>query len=397
MNVYTILALILMSVLPAALLWLCRHVRFCAAVGSTALCYAAGLLLSLLPVPYDKSLTQTVASVAVALAIPLLLFGFDLLSMRKLAAKTALGMGLQFIAVAFSAAAVFSIAKPLLNIDYAAPLSGMVMGLYTGGTPNLVATGQALLPAEHAAEIILAANTADFIVGGIYFFFLLTFARPVYDKLLGRTSEFDKGKAVDPSEESIAGLPKNNEENRLNFITKDKKRLQKLALCLLLAIACLGVGALLEILINGSMDGSLYIMITVSVLGLLFGFVPRIRAVEGTYSTGQYLILVFAVGLSMSLDLSVLVRNLLPILAFFAIAQILTALLHLLLCKIFHIDGGTALITSTAGIYGPPFIAPVANAYGDRSLIAPGVICGVFGLAVGNLAGIGFGTLLGLL
>ncbi len=397
MNIYTVTALILMFVLPAALLWLCRHVRFCAAVGSTALCYAVGLLLSLIPLPYDKAFTQTAASVAVAIAIPLILFGFDLLSMRKLAAKTALGMGLQFVAVALSVTAVFAVAKPLLHIDNVAALSGMATGLYTGGTPNLVATGQALLPKEHAAEIILAANTADFLVGGVYFFFLLTFARPVYDTFLGRTSVFKRGIATQADAESAKGTPCSQDVCGLSSIIKDKKRLQKLILCLLLALVCLGIGVGLEILINGSMDGSLYIMITVSVLGLLFGFSPRIRAVEGTYAAGQYLILVFAMGLSMSLDLSVLVRNLLPILGFFAMAQMLTVLVHFLLCKIFGIDAGTALITSTAGIYGPPFIAPVANAYGDRSLIAPGVICGVFGLAVGNLAGIGLGTLLGLL
>ena len=73
----------------------------------------------------------------------------------------------------------------------------------------------------------------------------------------------------------------------------------------------------------------------------------------------------------MSIDLKMLAKEILPTLAFFACIQIGSILLHLLLCKIFKIDGGTALITSTAGIYGPPFIAPVANAYGERELIAP--------------------------
>lgn len=108
------------------------------------------------------------------------------------------------------------------------------------------------------------------------------------------------------------------------------------------------------------------------------------------------MLLIFSLGLSMSLDLSVLVNEILPILFFFAATQTACILLHLVLCKIFKIDSGTAIITSTAGIYGPPFIAPVANAAGDKKLIAPGIICAAVGLALGNFIGLAVGALLGI-
>ena len=156
------------------------------------------------------------------------------------------------------------------------------------------------------------------------------------------------------------------------------------------------MGAGLEILINGSLDGSLYIILAVSILGIAFSFIKPIRRVKGPYQIGQYLILIFSLGLSMSIDISELAREILPTLCFFACSQISVILVHLLLCKLCRIDAGTALITSTAGIYGPPFIAPVANAYGDRDLIAPGIICGTLGLAIGTLLGWGVGALLAL-
>ncbi|MBQ7315277.1 MAG: DUF819 family protein [Clostridia bacterium] len=400
MNAYTIASLIVMLILPAGAVALCRRVHILNVIGAVALCYVAGLVISLLPVPYDKGMTQTVASVAVALAIPLILFGFDLRSVRRLTAKTTLGLTLQFIAVAASASAVFFISEPLLGLENAAPLSGMAMGLYTGGTPNLVATGNALLPSATRTETILAANTADFLVGGVYFLMILTVVRPLYRRFLGNGQAQAPKNDVKTDDTSVASCDSSVtafvDEYDYGFLKNDKKRLLNLALCVLLAVACLGVGALLEILINGNMDGSLYIMVTVSVLGLALSFVPRVRKAEGTYPVGQYLILVFSLGLSMSLDLSALARELLPTLAFFAMTQVLTVIVHLLLCKLFRVDGGTALITSTAGIYGPPFIAPVANSYGDRSLIVPGIVCGVFGLAVGNLVGIGLGSLLSL-
>lgn len=187
------------------------------------------------------------------------------------------------------------------------------------------------------------------------------------------------------------------EEYDFASIPRDKKSIAKLLAVILLAVACLGSGVGLEILINGDMQGSLYIILTVSILGIAFSFVKPIRRVKGPYQIGQYMVLVFSLGLSMSIDVSQLVREILPTLAFFACSQVAVILLHLLLCKIFRIDAGTALITSTAGIYGPPFIAPVANAFGDRDLIVPGVICGTLGLAIGTLLGWGLGALLGMI
>lgn len=99
----------------------------------------------------------------------------------------------------------------------------------------------------------------------------------------------------------------------------------------------------------------------------------------------------------MSMDMSKLVSELLPVLLLFACLQIGGILLHLILCKIFKIDSDTALITSTAGVYGPPFITPVANAAKRNDLIAPGIICATLGLAIGNFIGIGVGQLFLLL
>ena len=107
----------------------------------------------------------------------------------------------------------------------------------------------------------------------------------------------------------------------------------------------------------------MYIMIAVSVLGIDGSFIRPVRETKGTYQIGQYLVLMFSLGLSMSIDLSVLVSTIMQTFLYFAIAQTACVVVHLLLCKLFKIDGGTALITNVAGIYVPPFIAPVAEAY----------------------------------
>ena len=73
-TLYTVIAIILMFGLPIPLLILTQKVKFFNTIGAIALCYVAGFLISLIPIDYDKNLTQTVASVLVAVAIPLVLF-----------------------------------------------------------------------------------------------------------------------------------------------------------------------------------------------------------------------------------------------------------------------------------------------------------------------------------
>ena len=410
-TVATVVVVLAMFLLPALVVWLNKKIKFLNTIGAIAVCYLSGFIISVLPLGYDKALTQNIASILVALAIPLILFTIDLGSVKKLAKKTVLSFALVIVATVVVSTVAFFIANGA-GLNNASQLAGMATGLYIGGTPNLIAIGNALIPSDVRSEVIAAANTSDFFVGGIYFLLILTVIRPVYRRFLDRPLKGKKGveeqqdeKPVadevgastdDLSEEDSSVQQNVQAEYDYKSIPRDSKSIWRLIGVIGMAVGCLAVGAGLELLINNSLNGSLYILITVSVLGVAFSFIRPVRETKGAYQVGQYLILIFSLGLSMSIDLSALVREILPTLLFFACVQTSCVILHLILCKIFRIDSGTAVITSTAGIYGPPFIAPVANAFGDRKLIAPGVICGALGLALGNFIGGALGTVLGL-
>ena len=412
----TVLAIVAMLAVPAFILWLTKKVKFLNFIGAIALCYALGIVISVIPIPYDKGTTEMVASIFVAIAIPLILFSFDIVSVRYLAKKTIISFALVIGSAAIVSVVAFFIANAA-GLANASQLSGMTTGLYTGGTPNLIAIGTSLLSPDNKDSVLAAAQLSDFFVGGVYFLLILTVIKPIYRKLLGdkvhkQVAVADEvGAEVDAPEQASASTVADSKtelaekaaseqntagEYDYKSIPRDKKSIFKLIGVIALAIGCLAVGAGLEILINGSLDGSLYIILAVSILGIAFSFIKPRRRVKGSYQIGQYLILIFSLGLSMSIDVYQLAVEILPTLLFFACSQVAVILLHLLLCKLFKIDAGTALITSTAGIYGPPFIAPVANAYGDRELIAPGIICGTLGLAIGTLLGLGIGSLLAL-
>lgn len=381
--IFTILALLVMLTVPAGVIWLTKHVPILKTVGAITVCYALGFCLSLLPIPYDKGLVQTVASVIIAISIPLILFGFDVGSVRRLAKETAVSFILVILSVMAVSCGAALIADSL-GMSHAGAFAGMSTGLYIGGTPNLFAIGNALIG---DANLISLANLADSLIGGIYIFFVFMVVAKVYRRVLGdRTGS--KEDAPHPEETTEW------DEYDYRLLPKDRKGISELIGAILLAVACFGVGVALELGINGSLDGSLFIMLAVTVLGIAISFIRPVRRVKGTYQVGQYLLLVFSLGLSMSIDFSAVIAAMLPTFAFFAGVQMCAILLHFLLCKLFHISGGTALITSIAGIYGPPFIAPAANAYGDRRLILPGIVCGTTGLVIGNLLGIGLGSLL---
>ncbi len=406
----TVIAILCILGIPVFIVWLTRKSKIIATIGAVACCYLVGFAFSAIGftgVSYDKGLISTVAYVLVALSIPLILFSIDLRALKKLTRATAVGFVLCIVSAIAVAVLMFFVT---LSFFPSPKLSAMIVGLYTGGTPNLDAIGVSL---DAGATTISAANVSDTLVGGIYFLFLISVAPKVYRVVLGK---WRKKKAPLETPDFAGGDAANGEENEKNeegekagkeepekrtddytfgFSVRDWRSVLKVLGAFLLSAGCIGVGGLLEFLIEGTFgENLLYILLSVSVLGVAFSFIRPVREIKGQYALGSYLILMFSLSLAMSIDWAQLTAEILPTLAFFACAQVLVIVLHAILCKIFRVDADTAIITSTAGVYGPPFIAPVAKAAKRPDLIAPGVICGALGLAVGTVLGLGVGWLL---
>ena len=422
-TVLTVIAVIAIFTLPIFIVWLTRKFRLLGAVGAIVICYLVGFAFSAIGLSghdYDKGLTTTIAYVLVALSIPLVLFSINLKSVKTLAKGTVIGYSLCIVSAVIVAVAMFFITR--LFMEGTDKLAAMTIGLYTGGTPNLNAIGISL---KAGSENISAANLSDSIVGGLYFLLIISVMPKVYGAILKRREKRGGGKngartaagcdcgasaaadanpingtreaSADEQAVTVESAPveePKKDDYTFGFSIKDKKSVLKLIGAFFLAVACLGVGALLEFLIEGTVgENLLYILIAVSVGGVALSFITPVREIKGQYPLGMYLILFFSIALAMSIDWTVFLTDILPTLAFFAVAQISVVLIHLLLCKIFRIDGDTALITSTAGVYGPPFIAPAAKACRRPDLIAPGIICASLGLAIGTVLGYGVGML----
>jgi len=130
----------------------------------------------------------------------------------------------------------------------------------------------------------------------------------------------------------------------------------------------------------------LFFITGISIILSFFKFISKRSAIS--FSLGEYLLLVFALSLSIQGKWSDITRgsNLLFIIT--AASMYGGISLHLLLSKIFGIDRDTFLISSTAAIYGPPFVTQIATVIKNKYLLMPGILAGLLGYAIGNYVGL---------
>lgn len=372
--VWSILVVLAIALGPRAMVLLAKRVRIFGMLGPVFLCYAGGILLSLV-VP-DTKIAMSISEILVPIAIPLILFSADLSSIRRLAKPMLNSFILVVVSVSVVAGGSYLLYRNIIPQAY--KYAGMIVGLYTGGTPNLMAIGAAL--SVNDSNIILA-NASDVVVGGAYFLLLISVMPKIARKFL---KPFQQTEAA-ADEGYVERLEQNFVPEKEPFSIRTILRHVPIVL---LGILSLAIAAGIALLTTGKLD-VVVIMLVVTTCGIGFSFIKKVRSAPGSYTVGQYLILMFSFGIGLSFNFGALNKGALLLLAMFATAQFGAILLHLLLCKVFRIDSDTSLITSTAGIYGPAFIVPAADAMGNREVILPGLICGILGYAIGNYLGIG--------
>jgi uncharacterized membrane protein len=372
---------VFLVVAPYLILKLTRISKKTRLLSPILLCYLTGIIIGNLSfIPVDKDLSMTLCELAVPLAIPLILYSTDLRKWVHLAKKTSISFLLVTISVITSAVLAAVIFSPYTEEFW--QLSGMLVGVYTGGTPNLLAVGVGLKVSE---ETLVLINTADVITGGLYFLFLISVAKWLWGKFLPPFTLEKEEEAVQAGAQAAAAGEK-----------PASTRFFALASLFLLSVAIVGISAGVSILITGRLETSI-VMLVITTLGIAASFNKKIRNTPGTYEVGHYLILVFSLAIGVNADIAKLFSSSSVVFLYVAFTLVVAVLLHILLARIFRIDTDTAIITSTAGIFGPAFIVPVAEGIKNRELIVSGLTCGLVGYAVGNYLGFAVAWLLRVL
>lgn len=323
--------------------------------------------------------------IAIAIAIPLLLFSSNLLETKKLSSNVLKSFGTLTLSAMLVTTVIFYLYGK--NVDFGAELSGMAIGLYTGGTPNLNAIGSIF---QLDKDVIALANLSDMVIGAVFYLFLLLLAKPLLSKILRSSDdEVYAKKQLDAS--NVDDL--NITEFSISW---------NLLKILFLALGMTVIGAVIGIvvwMIMGAEDGRMNdflvptLMITVTVLGIIGSFNKGVRETKGMNVSGQYFILVFSLGLASSLDFSMFEGVFVNLIILYGAITIGVFVVHISLSKLLNIDVDCAIVTLTAGVYGPAFVPAITKQIKNEKLTAPGLIIGSIGYAIGTFLGMGLGYL----
>jgi len=339
--------------------------------------YALGILFTnshLFPV--HTPIATQIGNVSILFAIPLLLYATDLIAWFKNAKSTVLSFGLCIVAGLVSSTLMAFVFQDKVGETW--QLSAMLVGVYTGGTPNLNAIGLAL---EAGESSFILLNAADSVGGAFYIIFLSSFAPTLLAKFFP-TFQSSKNNITQSSKSPIQQISSKT-PSLLSF-------LQAIGLTLCIIAASVGITYGL----SGGLDNIVLIILSLTTFSILASLSPKVRQIKGSFEIGEYILLIFCVAIGMLADFSKLVEEGGTILLFTLCVMGFAILLHFALAALFRIDRDTVMITSTAAIMGPIFVGQIASVINNKQLVFSGMATGLMGYAVGNYLGIGLGYLL---
>jgi uncharacterized membrane protein len=406
---------------PLVIIYMCRRWSFFKKLGSIVLAYGFGLLLGssgILPrgsdsyhlalqgkpalpktevqsllasgtISDDDVFVNSIANaqdilttVVIPLAFPLLLFSLNVRRWIRHAKTGFVSMILALISVIVIISSGYLIFKHVVPDSW--KVAGMLVGVYTGGTPNMASLKIAL---NVDPNLFLMTSTYDIIVGAFTIIFFITAGPRVFRailppfKHLGESVDTDQAVAEAESFEDYSGMFK---KGRLLPLLK------AFGISLLIAVLSAGIAMLFP---KSSFTAVAILFITT--LAILGSLIPWLNRVDKTFQLGMYFVLVFSFAVASMSNLSVMFTiGFLGLFGYVLYAYFGSIILHLLLSKIFKVNADDYLITTTAFIYSPPFVPVVAAALRNKDVIITGITVGIIGYIIGNYLGVGLGYFL---
>jgi uncharacterized membrane protein len=328
------------------------------------------------------SIQDMLVSVIVPLSFPLLLFSLNIKRWLRFAKEGFISMILALISVVVIVSSGYFIFKNVVPESW--KVAGMLVGVYTGGTPNLVSLKVAL---GVDPNLFLMTSTYDMIVGAVTIIFFITVGPKLFRAILPPFKHHVDTEVTDKMIEEAASF-----EDFTGMFRKGRilPLLKALGLALLIFIVSFGISLLLP-----NVSQMVVVILSITTLGILASLVNWINRIEKTFQLGMYFILVFSFAVASMADLSVVFSiGFLGLFAYISYAYFGTLILHILLSKIFKVNADDFLITTTAFVFSPPFVPVVAGALKNKDVIITGITVGIIGYVIGNYLGVGLGYFL---
>lgn len=327
---------------------------------------------------------DSVQTALIPLALPLILFSLNFRRWLRFSGKGFLSMVLALISVSIIVATGYLIFRE--KIPDCNKIGGMLIGCYTGGTVNMASLAVAL---DVEPNAFIMTNTYDMIVGGITLLFFIT-AGPAFFRWFlppfkahgsqkGNSLDFDKaGQEMSEEFDDFSGMFR-------------KDTIIPLLGALGIAALIFAAGFIVSLLLP-KVPQMISVILTITTLGVVASFIPRVRQIKKTFQLGMYFILAFSLVIASMCDLSIIFQaKYLNILLYVTYAYFGSLFIHLFLSWVFRVDADDYLITTTGFVYSPPFVPIVAAALKNKEVILTGLATGIIGWVIGNYIGVVFG------
>jgi uncharacterized membrane protein len=370
--------------MPIVVIALCQALPLLGKLGVVVCSFAIGISIAMgfdlnsLPQAITiRSAQSTVTELSIALALPLLLFTIDLKSSLKLAGST-----LKALSIAFSSIVIISIIGAVVfhgSLDNISDLSGMLVGAYTGGGPNMVSVKAAINADE---QLFLTMVTYDIVFSTLYLLLIITIGKTLFRKWLPPYTTNTNNAELKAEMEEISDETAFSYNRLLNLSSVGQT-----VCALICSIIVVAIAISLAKLLPESMQGN-GIIILITTLGLTLSFVPKVRNLKNGFRLGMYLILVFCFTSGTMIDQNVL-SNINPALAaYISFVLIGSLMVQVIAGKLLNIDADTSIVASSAAVLSVPLIPIVSSALNNKDILVPGYAAGITGYAVGNYLGI---------
>ena len=385
---YIVIALYVL--VPVAIVECFKRWTWMQKIGTVVAAYAVGIIFALTGFVHFEpgtaaalsfsKIQSTLMSVTVPLAIPLMLFNCDFKLWTKALPKTIWSLvgGISAVLVAV-VSGYFIFHTP--DVPEFNKVAAMMTGIYTGGTMNFNALGASLGVDKTLMAIVLAF---EMVFTTPYIFFIIGGGYKVFRKVLPYDDVTRKGRKDEEVE------TKDIENYRGMF---ERKNVGGMFAGLGLSVLFLAIGAGLALLITGTLN-ELVVILTITTLSIIASFFKKVRELPKTFELGMFFILIFSVIVASLFDIHSVNGGALMIGLFVAWVMVISAGLHLLLCRIMHVSGDLFCVSQIALLCSPPFVPPVVGAMKNKKVLISGIVIGLVGYAIGTYLGVAIAYIL---
>ena len=375
MKTHLIILIALFILSPIVIIYLEGKYSILKKIGAVLICYGIGLIagnIGILPEGSDK-IQNFVTEITIPLALPLILFSMDVKKWLKMARSAIISLLIGVFTVVLMIILGYWIFKG--SMEELWQVAGMLVGIYTGGTPNMAAIKTALGVSQ---ELYIMTHTYELTLGAIYLVFILSIGQRVFQTFL------PKYKPV--------GFIQNGELNLEEDFESYEGMFKKPILIPLLgafglSVVILGVSYAISLVFPKDYSTAAIILL-ITTFGIAASFIPKIKNIKKTFQLGMYLILIFCLTVASMADISKLANISFSLFYYVGLAMYGSHLLHAFIARFFKIDADTVIISGSALICSPPFVPVVAGALKNREIILTGLVVGIAGYAIGNYLGV---------